>query len=421
MKMQKTRLISAILALTVALCVALSGCVGGGDNSSGASGGGKKNEDANEYYVSKLEMVTPPDRTEYVEGEEAFDPTGMIVKATWNDGYVEESVSFNKLRIVPAGFIPKGTEEVKIYYGDKYVSVPLAAGKKYLHVKQVPVKTDYTEGETFDPEGLILEYVLGSGKYVDIEGYDVSKVVYDANKKLAVADKSVKVKWGEYETEVKINVMKASLKIELEDATKVSLAGGASIKVFLDENGKAWSNSEFTNEATPASLVMISQASGRNFASNFNTGKEKITIKFNNVGTGKAKLKIRGASNAYDANPPSSVEAVPLSGIMVLNVNGQNVAIPEGSVLEGKNNNGVGDNTLFTYWFTTLLGEIDLKDGENVIEITFKVELVDTVDEIVTKANGCKKQDSTGKYYKYQGFWGVALGQYDYVLIEYVD
>lgn len=72
--MQKTRLISAILALTVALCVALSGCVGGGDNSSGASGGGKKNEDANEYYVSKLEMVTPPDRTEYVEGEEAFDP-----------------------------------------------------------------------------------------------------------------------------------------------------------------------------------------------------------------------------------------------------------------------------------------------------------------------------------------------------------
>ncbi|HBK02718.1 MAG TPA: hypothetical protein DDY77_06805 [Clostridiales bacterium] len=419
--MQKTRLMSVILALTVVLSMALSGCTGGGDNSSGSSGGVKKNEDANEYYVSKLEIVTPPDRMEYVEGEEAFDPTGMVVKATWNDGYVEESVSFNKLRIVPAGYIPKGTEEVRIYYGDKYVSVPLAAGKKYLHVKQVPVKTDYTEGETFAPEGLILEYVLGSGKYVDIEDYDVSKVVYDKNKKLTVADKSVKVKWGEFETEVQINVMKASLKIELEDSSMVSLTGGARTKVFLDGNGKAWSDSEFTNEATPASLVMISQASGRNFASNFNTGKEKITIKFNNVGTGKAKLKIRGASNAYDANPPSRVEAVPLSGIMVLNVNGQSVAIPADSVLEGKNNNGVGDNTLFTYWFTALLGEIDLKDGENVIEITFKVELVDTVDEIATKANGCKKQDSTGKYYKYQGFWGVALGQYDYVLIEYVD
>ena len=421
MKMQKTRLMSVILALTVVLSMALSGCTGGSDNSSGSSGGVKKNEDANEYYVSKLEIVTPPDRMEYVEGEEAFDPTGMVVKATWNDGYVEESISFNKLRIVPAGYIPKGTEEVRIYYGDKYVSVPLAAGKKYLHVKQVPVKTDYTEGETFAPEGLILEYVLGSGKYVDIEDYDISKVVYDKNKKLTVADKSVKVKWGEFETEVQINVMKASLKIELEDSSMVSLTGGARTKVFLDGNGKAWSDSEFTNEATPASLVMISQASGRNFASNFNTGKEKITIKFNNVGTGKAKLKIRGASNAYDANPPSRVEAVPLSGIMVLNVNGQSVAIPADSVLEGKNNNGVGDNTLFTYWFTALLGEIDLKDGENVIEITFKVELVDTVDEIATKANGCKKQDSTGKYYKYQGFWGVALGQYDYVLIEYVD
>ena len=419
--MQKTRLMSVILALTVVLSMALSGCTGGSDNSSGSSGGVKKNEDANEYYVSKLEIVTPPDRMEYVEGEEAFDPTGMVVKATWNDGYVEESISFNKLRIVPAGYIPKGTEEVRIYYGDKYVSVPLAAGKKYLHVKQVPVKTDYTEGETFAPEGLILEYVLGSGKYVDIEDYDVSKVVYDKNKKLTVADKSVKVKWGEFETEVQINVMKASLKIELEDSSMVSLTGGARTKVFLDGNGKAWSDSEFTNEATPASLVMISQASGRNFASNFNTGKEKITIKFNNVGTGKAKLKIRGASNAYDANPPSRVEAVPLSGIMVLNVNGQSVAIPADSVLEGKNNNGVGDNTLFTYWFTALLGEIDLKDGENVIEITFKVELVDAVDEIATKANGCKKQDSTGKYYKYQGFWGVALGQYDYVLIEYVD
>ena len=57
--MKRTRLISAILALTVALCVALSGCADDSGNSSGTPGG-KKNEDANEYYVSKLEMVTRP-------------------------------------------------------------------------------------------------------------------------------------------------------------------------------------------------------------------------------------------------------------------------------------------------------------------------------------------------------------------------
>lgn len=213
------------------------------------------------------------------------------------------------------------------------------------------------------------------------------------------------------------------MKIELEDRDKVTLSGGgARTKVYYDENGKAWNDSRFTKEATAASLVMISQASGKNFASGFDTGKEKITIRFNNSGEGRAKLKIRGASNAYDVNPPTRVESVPLAGIMVLHVNGKEVSIPADSILEGKNNNGMPDNTLFTYWFTTLLGEIELKDGENVIEITFKVELVDTADEIVTKNNGCNKKDeATDKYYKYQGLWGVALGQYDYVLIEYID
>ena len=43
-------------------------------------------------YIKELEIVTPPSKTEYVDGE-AFDATGMVVNANISDGGVMENVT----------------------------------------------------------------------------------------------------------------------------------------------------------------------------------------------------------------------------------------------------------------------------------------------------------------------------------------
>ena len=67
-----------------------------------------------------------------------------------------------KYYVEPSGIIPEGTTYVTIYYGDASTKLDISTtGTFELYVVQVPVKTDYTVGDFFDPTGLILGYRSG--------------------------------------------------------------------------------------------------------------------------------------------------------------------------------------------------------------------------------------------------------------------
>lgn len=124
-------------------------------------------KDVDEVYVTSIEVTTPPTKTKYIPLEEAFDSKGMVVKATWSDGYIEEDVQSNKYYVEPSGILPEGIDHVTIHYGDASTIVNISTnGEKTLYIKQVPVKTDYIVGDIFDPTGLILGYQVGEEKEI---------------------------------------------------------------------------------------------------------------------------------------------------------------------------------------------------------------------------------------------------------------
>ena len=79
------------------------------------------NNDSRKHVVSLI-VIALPYKTSYYEGE-VFDTNGLILKATWNDGYEEE------IRYIDIKFedklIQKGTTSIRATYEGVSVDIPI--------------------------------------------------------------------------------------------------------------------------------------------------------------------------------------------------------------------------------------------------------------------------------------------------------
>lgn len=79
------------------------------------------NNDSKRHVVSLI-IIALPYKTSYYEGE-VFDPKGLILKVTWNDGYEEE------IRYIDIKFedklIQKGTTSIRVTYEGVSVDIPI--------------------------------------------------------------------------------------------------------------------------------------------------------------------------------------------------------------------------------------------------------------------------------------------------------
>ena len=104
--------------------------------------------------VEKIEVTTQPTKTSYVEGQ-SFDPTGMVVTATYN-GKTKVVTDYT---ISPSGALATTDTKVTITYGDQTAEVNITVDAKAVEsiaVTTQPTKTTYTAGETFDPTGMVV-------------------------------------------------------------------------------------------------------------------------------------------------------------------------------------------------------------------------------------------------------------------------
>ena len=92
--------------------------------------------------VVRLEMVCPPDKTDYLLGER-FDPTGLVLNAVMSDGTVAEDVDWTPEENPYLGL---GTLGVNIYYGGKAYMQPVtvihAGNAPEYAASNVPVVAD---------------------------------------------------------------------------------------------------------------------------------------------------------------------------------------------------------------------------------------------------------------------------------------
>ena len=114
--------------------------------------------------VTKLEITAPPTKTAYIAGQ-TFDATGMVVKATYNDGSIEEVTNYT---VTPSGALTTSDTKVTIAFGGQTVEQEITVNAAAvtltgLTITQEPDNTEYTEGERFDPTGMVVKATYSDG------------------------------------------------------------------------------------------------------------------------------------------------------------------------------------------------------------------------------------------------------------------
>lgn len=114
--------------------------------------------------------LTPPDRTEYEEGD-SLDTTGLTVTAVYDKGE-PKVLSPGEYTISPTDNLKPSDTLVTVSYSQMTASFPIrvtpAVTLERIEVTRQPDKLSYTEGETFDPAGMEVSafFTVGEPKII---------------------------------------------------------------------------------------------------------------------------------------------------------------------------------------------------------------------------------------------------------------
>ena len=143
--------------------------------------------------TSGIAVTTQPTKTTYFIGE-AFDPTGMVVTATFADDTtadVTEDCTFSPETMA------EGTQSVTVTYQragvQKTTTVAVAVRTlDHIAVTTAPTKTAYNYGETFNPAGMVVTAHYNDGSSAAVTGY-----TYSPTGALATGNTTITVSYAE--------------------------------------------------------------------------------------------------------------------------------------------------------------------------------------------------------------------------------
>lgn len=153
-----------------------------------------------------IAITKQPDKTDYYAGE-SFDPTGMVVTATMEDGTTKTVTGYT---CAPSDALMEGESAVTVIYAEGGVTVqtnvPITVSAvvlQKLEVEEQPNKVrGYLTGDRFDPTGTVLLAEYNSGKKETIQAEDFAEkgVVCSASGELHSGISSVTFSYGGMET-----------------------------------------------------------------------------------------------------------------------------------------------------------------------------------------------------------------------------
>ncbi len=122
--------------------------------------------------VTSIAVTQPPAKTTYLEGD-SFKKTGMIVTAYYNNGTSKKITDY----IVSGYTSTPGTKTICVAYDGKSTSFSVVVNEKTLESVKIikkPNKSNYIEGETFDPNGMIVKAYYDNDTSEEITDYAYS-------------------------------------------------------------------------------------------------------------------------------------------------------------------------------------------------------------------------------------------------------
>lgn len=186
-----------------------------------------------------LEVVSAPAKTEYEEGE-MFNPAGLSVKIKYSDGSYGDEVAYGTANADQFTFNPTldtalktSDEKVTVTYAEKTADIKIKVNKKTpvvpenptvekVEIKANPAKTEYKEGDKFDPTGLVLTVKYDKGEDKEVAYGDATKADFTFSPSLDTAlktsDEKVTVTYAGKTVDIGIEV-KADTPVEPEKPT----------------------------------------------------------------------------------------------------------------------------------------------------------------------------------------------------------
>lgn len=143
--------------------------------------------------TSGVAVTTQPTKTTYYIGE-AFDPTGMVVTATFADDTTENVT--NDCTFSPTS-ISKDTTAITVNYQragiQKTTSVPVTVRVlSSIEITTPPTKTAYKYGEIFDPTGMVV-----TAHYTDRQSRAVTGYTFSPNTALGMSNTTITISYTE--------------------------------------------------------------------------------------------------------------------------------------------------------------------------------------------------------------------------------
>ena len=124
-----------------------------------------------EKSVVELVLKAAPKKTEYIAGQ-AFDPTGMMIVATYDNG---ENAVVENFEISGFDDVP-GLKTVVASFGGKFVAFPVSVIARVItdfKITSYPAKLDYLQYDVFDPTGLEVKATYNDGVTEVITDYEL--------------------------------------------------------------------------------------------------------------------------------------------------------------------------------------------------------------------------------------------------------
>ena len=148
---------------------------------------------------TELVIQNQPTKTTYTEGEK-FDPTGLKVGVKYDNGEVKDVAEYNAETAGQFTFDPAlntalttNNTKVTVTYKGKTADIIIQVNPKEeepkvtgIEVKTLP-KTKYTEGDKFDPTGLVLTVKYNKGEDKEVAYSDATKADFAFNPSLDTA------------------------------------------------------------------------------------------------------------------------------------------------------------------------------------------------------------------------------------------
>ncbi len=175
--------------------------------------------------VLKIEVTTPPTDIEYVEGQD-FDPTGMVITVTYNDGdtttiasdYATKGVTF-----APSTTLQTTDTQVTVTYSGKTATQDITVVEKKvtsIAVTKGPDKASYVEGQALDLKGMVVTATYNDGDVQVTTEYTTNPA---NGATLALTDTEITVTYTGTDAVVGIATDSTTITVETKKVTSIAV------------------------------------------------------------------------------------------------------------------------------------------------------------------------------------------------------